>query len=368
LRYWWAKYREAATALWEKWRYLLDWPRSQSPILPSHHNFVAEGILKYAEADGHTPAIRYPSVEHGDEILADHVSELVDEVRSLLNRVYDRLGPYISYLEPWREIYRMYYRLRKPRRGDPIYATDYYYPMAIIHRLTQLFLSPMPEDYVILGEVARTRRAIVAREDYWESFKDYIQDYDVVVFDITASAASPSELIEILSNKMVKVMILCDTQAYHGARIQTFYDIFYVSTFIRETTCYWGFYLADCARQHFGKGSMSSLYDYVPTSGYKRSDVAAYGWVYSDPSFNIAFRHLGRGHIIEVPYDGCWKDAYTLERCLSFMPCSGTEDFMWATVFWFGGTGTDQLSWHQYPTVVDTLKALVGAGNVEVYA
>jgi len=386
LRYWWVRYREAAEALWEKWRYLLDWPRPQSPILPAHHNFVAEGVLKYAEVDGHTPRIRYPSVSHGDEVLADHVSELVDEVRSLLDRVYDRLGPYISGLEPWNEIYKLYHHMRKPKKGDPIYATDYGNPMAAIWFLTQLFLSPTPEDRVGLREVAaaespiadhvvlgeevriktRTRQVIIAREDYWDLFKDQIDDFDVVAFDITASAASPSELATILNEKYLKVVILCDTQAYRGAMVQTFYDIFYITTYV---TCPYDpgdFHIIDCAKQHFGLEVFPGLWDYPPGIGYKRRDVWTYGWGRRYLISTLGYRYRAKGHIIEAPYDGCWKSAEILDKFLSFTPCNATEPFPWSKVYWLGKTDTDTPWWHEYPTVVDTFKALVGPEKVIV--
>jgi len=147
-----SRFREAAQEFWQKWSNLIDWPRTQSVIMDTHHNFVAEGIIRYAEVEGFNPGIQYETVNPGDEVWAVHVSELVPPINTLLSRIEDNIGPYISGTEIWITIKYLAGKMNRPSRGDPILFSDYYYPMAVIYYLTLFFLSPLITEFLELVE------------------------------------------------------------------------------------------------------------------------------------------------------------------------------------------------------------------------
>ena len=361
------QFRKDAEEILNTWFALLDWPRTSSPILPIHYNFASDGLQKYAKKAGITVDLSCPRVRSEEEVLADHVIELASGCEKLVDELSEHLDPIFGGFSLWEEVKDLRRSLNKPKPKDPILYSDFYNPMKIIYNLTLLFLSPFSYDVGTLTETSGIVRAIVAPESYWNTFKNKIGNGDVIFFNLGTTVFAQEEMLNLLNSKNIKVVILLDTQMDLGSPAGSFKDLFYKSDFLTGGPFYTTPQLSDCAKAHFGVDRIHYIFDYPVDSEHKLPDVVRWFGDLDPELRGFDYRYFDVGHIIEAPYDGVWWDVDTLSHFLTFKPCHSGEQFEYNIIYWFGSTTTDMPGFHEYPTVVDTLKAMFGPKGVIVY-
>jgi hypothetical protein len=147
------------------------------------------------------------------------------------------------------------------------------------------------------------------KESDWSTAKQYVDDYSIIFCWMTIPTLTPDEVRQLVATKRVVFVIEVDTQPYYPYNAPAWYGVFY--TVLAPRSC--GMCVRSVTDPDFQKFFGSSVpcdIDYNVDLSYKVS--GAKNW--SGDSCGWGYKRYERGAIIEVPYDGYWKDADWLGR------------------------------------------------------
>lgn len=196
--------------------------------------------------------------------------------------------------------------------------------------------------------------AIVLDKGDWSGMLQYAIDGAVVLVGVSIGTATPSDVLSLLNDREIKLHVLIDTQPYHKQYCGAFKDILYAVDHFTgagsgSTTIYW-----DHDRSYFGTTDIETLYDYFPKNEDRAPDCT--NWTEPNPDY-YAYKYVGKGVVVELPYDGSWKSVDWLDKYIWWKPCKYPETWKATRVIVISGTETDTPAWHEYPTLDETLKA-----------
>ena len=142
------------------------------------------------------------------------------------------------------------------------------------------------------------------KENDWATAKQYVDDYSIIFCWMTIPTLSADEVRQLVATKKVVFVIEVDTQPYYPYNAPAWFGVFY--------TAVAPYYCDSCVSnvtdpdfQRFLGSSVPCLIDYNVSLSYKVLDVK--NW--TGDSCGWGYKRYEQGAIIEVPYDGYWKDA-----------------------------------------------------------
>ena len=206
----------------------------------------------------------------------------------------------------------------------------------------------------VLNSKMVIREVIILNVDDWDTMLEYVMDGAVIIANETLDTATPEDVKDLLSRYRVKILVTVDTAPYHEGYCGAWRDILYaVDHYTGYSTVSYDIRF-DHDKQHFGLTTIPENIDYLVLDRDHIAEVTR--WTY-DASAYYAYRYYGKGVVAEVPYDGMWKDVSILDKYLRWKPCRYPEVWHPTRVIVISETGTSAPGWHEYPNLVDTLKA-----------
>ncbi|RLE83982.1 MAG: hypothetical protein DRJ67_11295 [Thermoprotei archaeon] len=194
---------------------------------------------------------------------------------------------------------------------------------------------------------------ILPRND-WDAMLDWIVDGAVVFIDPQIDTATPSDVRSVLNKYRVKFMVMMDTQPYRATYCGAWRDILYSVNYFTGRGCGSLTIYKSHDADHFGATSVEEHFDYFPLNRDRAPDVEPWTTPYPD---YWGYKYVGKGVVVEVPYDGCWVNTNWLDKYITWKPCSYPETWQPTRIIVISLTGTDLPEFHEYPTLDETLKA-----------
>jgi hypothetical protein len=267
----------------------------------------------------------YPEIDYDKEIKAIHYNQPVRCILLALNLInYElqrlmRVGVRLED-EVYREVNDLWNRVNSWRT---LYSGDVVEPEheneiidmlvdleKIYHKLLKYKLLKGRE----VGLGAETSKKWVGAEVYlfntgdWSKAKQYIIDYTVIFVDETIGTLPSSDVASLVANNYVVFVVMVDTGPYYPLKAPAFYNVFY--TVEAPPSCGGGggdqwYPVVDPSFANFLGSSVPSNVDYLISVGYKVSGTVQW----CNGSCGYGYKKYARGSIIEVPWDGVWKNA-----------------------------------------------------------
>jgi hypothetical protein len=267
----------------------------------------------------------YPEIDYDKEIKAIHYNQPVRCILLALNLVnYElqrlmRVGVRLED-EVYREVNDLWNRVSSWRT---LYSGDVVEPEheneiidmlvdleRIYHKLLKYKLLKTKE----VGLGGETSKKWVGAEVYlfntgdWSKAKQYVVDYSLIFVEETIGTLPSSDVASLVANNFVTFVVMVDTGPYYPSKAPAFYNVFY--TVEAPPTCGGGrldqwYPVVDPSFASFLGSSVPSNIDYLISVAYKVSGTVQW----CNGSCGYGYKKYARGSIIEVPWDGVWKNA-----------------------------------------------------------
>ena len=280
-------------------------------------------------------SMRY--VKYGDYYYADDHNLFVRSWKKLIE--IDRVV--VSYPPEFSKLEKIVGQMSEIKPGD-FYLAMHHNLFAEAWELQDKLNAEAPKGDVI----------ILPRHD-WDGMLDYAVDNAVVFVEVDIGTAAPTDVLDLLNSKKVKLIITVDTEPYHNSAVPAFKDIMFKVDKLTSTSApnYFTIYQSHDAK-HFESSTVPGLYDYLIDKDDHAPDVTR--WTSGTDYY--AYKYVGKGVLVEVPRDGCWKTVNILDKYILWKPCSYPEYWTVSRVILITVTTTDMPSAHEYPTFDETLK------------
>jgi hypothetical protein len=292
-----------------------------------------------------------PLVKEGDWVYSDHfnlhlraLQKLIEIEEWLTTKVCGSPSEMVQLLD----IMKSYAgQLSEKKTGDIVASADWNnlkQAMSVAPRLDELASTyAVPTIYLF-------------KENDWGTAKQYVDDYSIIICYMTIPTLTPDEVRQLVATKKVVFVIEVDTQPYYPYNAPAWYGVFY--TVLAPRSC------GMCANnvtdpdfQKFFGSSVPCDIDYNVSLSYKVS--GARNW--TGDSCGWGYKKYEQGAIIEVPYDGYWKDADWLGKYVDAISNILLGVSRPARILYLGHYITGDPAWHGCNPIDNCWKTLAQA-------
>jgi len=206
-------------------------------------------------------------------------------------------------------------------------------------------------------EYPPTKDVYVFNTDDWYSAKPYITDGTVLFIRPDIPNVGSDEIWDILGNYIVKILVTVDTQPYRQTSVTAFKGILYSVDRYSKTSgqdlCY---IVSDKDQSHFGSSTVEGNFDFPVQDTDHVAKAIQWTKAYDDPRRGHFFVKICGRYVAEVQCDGFWKDVSWLDKYITWLPSGYPDTFKVYRIVHIASDTTDRPSWHQYPTLSQTLQ------------
>jgi hypothetical protein len=269
-------------------------------------------------------------VGYGREIKTIHYDIIADATLSILNLVSNQLGRLANMgvilggevYDQLRRVWSMASSYKRHKAGDIIWHSDENALIDMLKGLEDLY--NMLSRYMLLktGDTAvssETSRAIrgtwvyLFNEGDWSKAKDYVDDNTIIFVTITIGGISNTEVQNLVNSKRVVFMVEIDTEPFYPYDAPAFYNVFY--TVLAPSSGYSDDnYVVDPEFTNYLYDRVPALFDYFTPITQKVSGAVDWARYTGSTTYGWSYKKYSYGAIMEIPYDGFWKDADWLGR------------------------------------------------------
>ena len=209
------------------------------------------------------------------------------------------------------------------------------------------FIPSKPQDIFLLSGVQ------------WGRVKELLKNRTMLVVPFDIGGLASEEMQGLLESYILKVNMLFDQELDYGFNPVTFKDIFY------QNLDQWGYrqyqtnIIIPCIEQGFGLKKLPIFWDYQLSKYNKLEDVINFTGGSGLYDHGYGYREVGESFLIEAPFDGIWMDLKTLDKWISWLPCT--------RLIWMAKAGSDPYHKHEYPSAWATLQAYASKWNIPLH-
>jgi hypothetical protein len=269
-------------------------------------------------------------VGYGREIKTIHYDIIADATLSILNLISNQLGRLANMgvilgsevYDQLRRVWSMASSYKRHKAGDIIWYTDENALIDMLKGLEDLY--NMLSKYVLLktGDTAvssETSRAIrgtwvyLFNEGDWSKAKDYVDDDTIIFVTIGVGGISNTEVQNLVNSKRVVFMVEIDTEPYYPRDAPAFYNVFYT---VLAPSCGYADdnYVVDPEFTNYLYDRVPADIDYFTPRTQKVSGTVDWARYTGSTICGWSYKKYSYGAIMEIPYDGFWKDVDWLGR------------------------------------------------------
>jgi len=187
----------------------------------------------------------------------------------------------------------------------------------------------------------------------WGAARNYVTDGALIFVSVDINTLSSSEVEALIRDRPAAFVVMIDTQPYWMSPAPAFYPIFYTTLELVECGVDIGNVTDSCFERFLGS-EVPALWDYCVDLSHKVSGVK--NW--TGDSCGWGYKKYERGSIVEVPHHGVWKSADWLGRYVDAISYCLLGRPWPRRILYLSSYTTDVPSWHEYPTVDATWRAL----------
>lgn len=325
-----------------------------------------------------------PVVQRKDIVRADHHNKVkgflkkwlelnkfdqdAPEVYGALNQIPERSRGDMVYPEDWNNILGILVQIKQlisqyseEFRINVDQTATYYYTL-LTQRLQQL--KEVSVGDVIESDQYNLRRGCLECLAYlvrllkgillfdweaWDYAKIYVTDKTIVILgDFTMTKPSASEIQQLLNDYKMVIVKEIDTGPYYRRAYPNLYGILYNTLRPSSPGSFNVYIVPDYLKSKLGTAELVVCYDYIIRTEDRVPGY--YAWAYPRipmwPLPVYAWRPIGRGVIIELPYDAYWRTQSTLDAFMDWLAYAYLLTTWADRIIYMGGYTTEYPGFH----------------------
>jgi len=189
--------------------------------------------------------------------------------------------------------------------------------------------------------------------------REYIKDYSIII--VFLPSVSYSSVRQYLDNYKIVIVQEMDTQPFYRRSMYHLYNILYSVTNPSDCGRDFNTIVDSYFAQKLNMTSFPALFDYFVPSTQKVSDIT--NWAEMESGCGWSYKTVGKGAVIEVPYDGYWRSASILEKMMKAI----SERFLGVTlprrIIYLGLYTTNAPEWHGGVDNISYMWSIVASRN-----